>query len=603
MLKWFKNLSDANKIAIVIPVALAAIAGLFGLFKWLSPKKDAPAPQQKTIHQEGASHTPAAVDEDKNIIAGGNVTTGIDSEAALNILVKTSSQLGRTEEENIRLRETIKQLEAQLAKPSLQANIPLEQSTPAPSAQAKQLANLITEDDGLYAQALKAIAEGDNEKADSLLDETQQFLDTVQERKDQAQAKIYIARIQNASYAGRPRDALQYCDKLTTLAGNDSPIINEMAVVYYQNAKYKEAEPLIQRALKIDEASFGKDHPTVAIRLNNLAALYLATNRLKEAEPLMQRALKIDEASFGKDHPEVAGDLNNLAALYQATNRLKEAEPLMQRAIEIDEASFGKDHPEVATDLNNLAALYQATNRLKEADPLLQRALKIDEASFGKDHPNVARDLNNLAQLYKATNRLKEAEPLMQRALEIDEASLGKDHPKVAIRLNNLAALYQATNRLKEAEPLLQRVVEILENPGGQPLPNYAAALNNLAALYHATNRLKEAEPLMQRALKIDEDSFGKDHPEVATDLNNLAQLYQATNRLPEAEPLMKRAVEILLQFSRRTGHPHPHLEAAINNYNALLMQMGHSEAEVAARLKRLAPEMFESPANQLKEE
>jgi tetratricopeptide (TPR) repeat protein len=477
MLKWFKNLSDANKIAIVIPVALAAIAGLFGLFKWLSPKKDAPAPQQKTIHQEGTSHTASTIDGDKNIIAGGNVSTGIDSEAALTILVDTSAKLGRSEAENTRLRETIKQLEEQLAKPSLETSIALQQSTPAPSAQARELASLITEDDGLYAQALKAIAEGDNEKADSLLDETQQFLDTVQERKDQAQAKIYIARIQNASYAGRPRDALQYCDKLTTLAGNDSPIINEMAVVYYQNAKYKEAEPLMQRALKIDEASFGKDHPTVAIRLNNLAALY------------------------------------------QATNRLKEAEPLMQRAIEIDEASFGKDHPEVATDLNNLAALYQATNRVKEADPLFQRALKIDEASFGKDHPNVARDLNNLAQLYKATNRLKEAEPLMQRALEIDEASLGKDHPKVA------------------------------------------------------------------------------------TDLNNLAQLYQATNRLPEAEPLMKRAVEILLQFTRRTGHPHPHLQAAINNYNALLMQMGHSEAEVAAHLKRLAPEMFESTDNQPKEQ
>jgi len=143
----------------------------------------------------------------------------------------------------------------------------------------------------------------------------------------------------------------------------------------------------------------------------------------------------------------------------------------------------------------------------------------------------------------------------MQRALRIDEASLGKDHPKVAIRLNNLALLYQASNRLKEAVPLLQR------------------------------------------ALKIDEASLGKDHTDVARDLNNLARLYQATNRLPEAEPLMKRAVEILLQFTRRTGHPHPHLQDAIANYTALLIQMGHSQNEFLVRLNRLAPEISKRSA------
>jgi|GEM_PF-3446145 hypothetical protein len=67
----------------------------------------------------------------------------------------------------------------------------------------------------------------------------------------------------------------------------------------------------------------------VAAALNNLAQLLKVTNGLKEAEPLMQRALKIDEANFGPDHPNVARDLNNLVALLRDTNRLTEAEPLM----------------------------------------------------------------------------------------------------------------------------------------------------------------------------------------------------------------------------------------------------------------------------------
>jgi hypothetical protein len=49
----------------------------------------------------------------------------------------------------------------------------------------------------------------------------------------------------------------------------------------------------------------------------------------------MRRALAIDEASFGADHPRVAIDLNNLAQLLQDTKRLAEAEPLMRRALAI----------------------------------------------------------------------------------------------------------------------------------------------------------------------------------------------------------------------------------------------------------------------------
>jgi tetratricopeptide (TPR) repeat protein len=191
-----------------------------------------------------------------------------------------------------------------------------------------------------------------------------------------------------------------------------------------------------------------------AIRLNNLALLLQATNRPGEAEPLMRRALGINEASLGRDHPNVAICLNNLAALLHATNRLGEAEPLMRRALGIDEASYGKDHPNVAIRLNNLALLLQATNRLGEAEPLMRRALAIDQASYGNDHPNVAIRLNNLAQLLQDTNRLGEAEPLMHRMLAIFlgfQRDTGHTHPHRDAAIGNYAGLLAAMGR-SEAE-------------------------------------------------------------------------------------------------------------------------------------------------------
>jgi hypothetical protein len=59
----------------------------------------------------------------------------------------------------------------------------------------------------------------------------------------------------------------------------------------------------------------------------------------------MRRALAIDEASYGNDHPNVATALNNLASLLQSNNRLAEAEPLSGRAARILLASLGMDHP------------------------------------------------------------------------------------------------------------------------------------------------------------------------------------------------------------------------------------------------------------------
>jgi hypothetical protein len=75
----------------------------------------------------------------------------------------------------------------------------------------------------------------------------------------------------------------------------------------------------------------------------------------------MKRALAIDEASFGSEHPEVARDLNNLAQLLQATNRLAEAEPLMRRNVQIKIALLqqGFQHPNLEAAFSNYRSLLQ----------------------------------------------------------------------------------------------------------------------------------------------------------------------------------------------------------------------------------------------------
>ena len=80
----------------------------------------------------------------------------------------------------------------------------------------------------------------------------------------------------------------------------------------------------------------------------------------------MRRALAIDEASFGPEHPNVASDLNNLAQLLQATNRLAEAEPLMRRALAILIESLGAEHPHSCTVRDNTIGLLRKLGRTED---------------------------------------------------------------------------------------------------------------------------------------------------------------------------------------------------------------------------------------------
>jgi tetratricopeptide (TPR) repeat protein len=206
-----------------------------------------------------------------------------------------------------------------------------------------------------------------------------------------------------------------------------------------------------------------------------------------------------------------------------------------------------------------------------------------DEYSLGGPTTDL---MNQLAGLLYAKALHGEVEPLLRRALAIDDGNLGPDHPTVGVRLNNLAKFLQTTNRLAEAEPLLRRALAIGEKSVDHP--TVALRLNNLAHLLQDTNRFAEAEPLYRRALAMDEKSFGPDHPTVGTRLNNLAQLLIDTNRLAEAEALMRRACSIFVEFTRRTGHPHPRLEDAFRNYAGVLAAMGESPPEVEAACQAL---------------
>ncbi len=107
--------------------------------------------------------------------------------------------------------------------------------------------------------------------------------------------------------------------------------------------------------------------PEAALLLND-AGYYLSERaRYREAEPLLKRALEIREQELGAQHPDTAGSLNNLAGLYQDQGKYAEAEPLLKRALAIVERVLGPDHPHTRTVRANYVALLRVMGRDEEA--------------------------------------------------------------------------------------------------------------------------------------------------------------------------------------------------------------------------------------------
>ena len=107
MIEWFNDLSNAEKIAVIailVPVSLAVVKGLFVLFKWLFRKKNPPSTPVNKIDQPGSDNTAIIAVNNKGNIAAGDIKTGINEDvlnAALKALNTALSMVDTDQSKNL----------------------------------------------------------------------------------------------------------------------------------------------------------------------------------------------------------------------------------------------------------------------------------------------------------------------------------------------------------------------------------------------------------------------------------------------------------------------------------------------------------------------
>ncbi|MEX2218523.1 MAG: tetratricopeptide repeat protein [Phycisphaerales bacterium] len=273
--------------------------------------------------------------------------------------------------------------------------------------------------------------------------------------------------------------------------------LNSLAVLYYYQDEFAQAEPLFKRVIAIYEKAYGPDHPDLLSFRGNLAALYRSQGRLDKSVPLFEEVLKAQEVKLGRQHPNTLRNVAQLGANYRDAGRLAEAIPLLEEAYRASNHHSPRSWVGVELlDAYSRAADPSKPESTARAMALVQELLGAARATLPKDSPELAGQLALFGPHLLTLKAWDEAEPLIREALTTREARAPDDwrtfHTKsmlggALLGQSNLAdaerLLLDGYRGMKEREVAIppQRKVRILE------------ALERLVRLYEAKGNETEA--------------------------------------------------------------------------------------------------------------
>ncbi|MCE9573167.1 MAG: serine/threonine-protein kinase [Deltaproteobacteria bacterium] len=281
--------------------------------------------------------------------------------------------------------------------------------------------------------------------------------------------------------------------------------------------------------------------------LNCLAQTALRRSALEEAAEWSERALAVDEATYG---PNTYGTLSAVFALAQIRRRqgkLTEARELVERAVRINERIVGVDSPALGSNLRLIAQLDHQTGRIAEGLAVAQRALAIAQASEQPPAMGTFASYMTLAQLHRANKDRVAMRAAYEAALALGEKVLAPDDPNLAALRVSFGSALSEDGEIDRALALLAQAEEVWTRTGN---PRAASVISIRGEILQEHGRCAEAIPLFERAVAALTAS-GSDPVNLESTRYNLADCQWQAN---VDRPAARAAMQALLAEVRARG-------------------------------------------------
>ena len=156
------------------------------------------------------------------------------------------------------------------------------------------------------------------------------------------------------------------------------PAIEALATIYRDHSQYADAEPLLQRAVRLREAASGVDSADLIAVVDSLAYVEFGLQKYADAEPLYKRLRGLWEKNAGPDHPMVALTLDKMAEFYAFQHRYEDAEQAATAALAL------RSNQHIAS-LNQTGRVLLMEAKLDEAADLYRRTEQIGDLAKSPD--------------------------------------------------------------------------------------------------------------------------------------------------------------------------------------------------------------------------
>ena len=109
------------------------------------------------------------------------------------------------------------------------------------------------------------------------------------------------------------------------------------------NSSPTTAEPILLRAVKIDESLFGRDGGGLLLPLSTLCSVYDAWGKPEKSEPCDRQLLAVLEKQWGENSLQLVSTLKSQAQAFRALGRNEEATKIEQRIKSIQATAMNQN--------------------------------------------------------------------------------------------------------------------------------------------------------------------------------------------------------------------------------------------------------------------
>ncbi len=271
--------------------------------------------------------------------------------------------------------------------------------------------------------------------------------------------------------------------------------LDELGRLYTIRARFGEAEPLLEEALRAKEMTLNPETGEIVPAYGSMATFYLDHGTEAKAAPVAEKLLQF-----------VEGRLDEFRNATQGPVTLKPGQPLTGWA---GRAAPAMLNPviEWAITCDAVGNSFKTHGNFEMADRLFKAALDVKETVLGKEHLSLANSFDSIGSICLEKNDDGEAESFFRYALEHTQRIVPDERGQIFNRMDKLARCLVKEKKYEEAEAIYLKGLELWKTPsrnGSEARANFA-----LGNLYVLEKKYDLALPVLQTALKYAEEYYG----------------------------------------------------------------------------------------------